>query len=120
MSILLVCRLEVRFISTFLIIIPVFISIGCCCCISVCFLTCMANVDMGDEGATMDLKSADTEDKNNIKTPILSNEANTSSAGTNYGSTQPVAHAEISIVVDDDVKASGADGASKKGDVDID
>ena len=77
MAILLVCRLEVRFISTFLIIIPIFIAVGCCCCTTVCGLMCMANIDLGDQGGQQPMDSTlnpafDAKpSKDDISTPIL-------------------------------------------------
>lgn len=46
MAIMLVCRLEAGSYSTFLIILPVFIGIGCCCCAVFCGLIGMSMVDM--------------------------------------------------------------------------
>lgn len=48
MAIMLVCRLQVSSYSTFLIILPVFIIIGCCCCVVFCGICCLANVDMDE------------------------------------------------------------------------
>lgn len=48
MAIMLVCRLQVSSYSTFLIILPVFIIIGCCCCVVFCGICCLASVDMDE------------------------------------------------------------------------
>lgn len=48
MAIMLVCRLEVSTYSTFLIILPVFLFIGCCCCIVFCGLLCLSVVDTNE------------------------------------------------------------------------
>jgi hypothetical protein len=48
MAIMLVCRLEVSSYSTFLIILPVFLFIGCCCCIVFCGLLCLTVVDTNE------------------------------------------------------------------------
>jgi hypothetical protein len=45
MTVMLVCRLQISSYSTFLIILPVFIGIGCCCCIVFCGLLCLSVVD---------------------------------------------------------------------------
>ena len=44
-AILLVCRLEVSSYSTFIIIIPVFIVIGCCFCTVFGVICCLSNID---------------------------------------------------------------------------
>jgi len=44
-AILLVCRLEVSSYSTFIIIIPIFISIGCCFCMVFGIICCLSNID---------------------------------------------------------------------------
>lgn len=44
-AILLVCRLEVSTYSTFIIIIPVFIVIGCCFCMVFGVIFCLSNLD---------------------------------------------------------------------------
>ncbi len=46
MALMLVCRLQVSSYSTFLIILPVFLSIGCCCCAVFCTICCLSVVDM--------------------------------------------------------------------------
>jgi hypothetical protein len=46
MAIMLVCRLQISSYSTFLIILPVFLIIGCCCCMVCCGLVGMSIVDM--------------------------------------------------------------------------
>lgn len=45
MAIMLVCRLQAGSYSTFLIILPIFIIIGCCCCLVFCGLIGMSVVD---------------------------------------------------------------------------
>lgn len=44
-AILLVCRLQVRYISTFIIILPVFIVLGCCCLGVFCGFVSLSNMD---------------------------------------------------------------------------
>ena len=44
-ALLLVCRLEVSTYSTFIIIIPIFLAIGCCFCITFGIICCLSNVD---------------------------------------------------------------------------
>lgn len=44
-ALLLVCRLEVSSYSTFIIIIPVFITIGCCFCLTFGVICCLSTVD---------------------------------------------------------------------------
>jgi hypothetical protein len=46
MAILLVSRLEVSHITTFVIILPVFIALGCCCCVVFCGICLLSCVDM--------------------------------------------------------------------------
>ncbi len=46
MAIMLVCRLQVSDYSTFLIILPVFLILGCCCCLVFCGICCMTVLDM--------------------------------------------------------------------------
>jgi hypothetical protein len=48
MAILLISRLEVSHITTFVIILPVFIGIGCCCCGVFCAICMLSVVDMDD------------------------------------------------------------------------
>ncbi len=45
MAIMLVCRLQEGTYSTFLIILPVFLFLGSCCCIVFCGITCLSIVD---------------------------------------------------------------------------
>lgn len=44
-ALLLVCRLEVSTYSTFIIIIPIFVAIGCCFCVTFGVICCLSNVD---------------------------------------------------------------------------
>lgn len=46
MAIMLVCRLQNGSYSTFLIILPVFIILGCGCCIVFCGICCLSAIDM--------------------------------------------------------------------------
>ena len=46
MALMLVCRLQVSSYSTFLIILPVFIVLGCCCCVVFCGICCLSVMDM--------------------------------------------------------------------------
>jgi len=48
MAILLVSRLEVSDITTFVIILPIFIAIGCCCCGVFCGICVMSCIDMDE------------------------------------------------------------------------
>ena len=45
-ALLLVCRLEVSSYSTFIILIVVFIGLGCCCCITFCGLFIASTIDI--------------------------------------------------------------------------
>lgn len=56
MAILLVSRLEVSDITTFVIILPIFIAIGCCCCGVFCGICVMSCIDM--EGMERELREA--------------------------------------------------------------
>ncbi len=46
MAVMLVCRLQISSYSTFLIILPVFLIVGCCCCVVFCGICCLSVVDM--------------------------------------------------------------------------
>jgi hypothetical protein len=46
MAIMLVCRLQNGSYSTFLIILPVFVLLGCVCCVVFCGLCCLSAIDM--------------------------------------------------------------------------
>lgn len=48
MAIMLVCRLEEDTYSTFLIILPVFIGLGCCFCLVFCTYCCFASIDVSE------------------------------------------------------------------------
>jgi hypothetical protein len=48
MAVLLISRLEVTQITTFVIILPIFIGIGCCCCGVCCAICALTMVDMND------------------------------------------------------------------------
>ena len=48
MAVLLISRLEVSHFTTFVIILPVFIGIGCCCCGVCCTICALSVVDMDD------------------------------------------------------------------------
>jgi hypothetical protein len=57
MALLLVCRLATGHsghYTTFVIILPVFIMLGCCCCAVFCGLICLANVDTEDLARSME------------------------------------------------------------------
>lgn len=46
MALMLISRLDVSTFSTFLILLPVFIFLGCCCCAVCCGVLCLANADL--------------------------------------------------------------------------
>jgi len=46
MALMLISRLDVSSFSTFLILLPVFIFLGCCCCAVCCGVLCLANADL--------------------------------------------------------------------------
>jgi hypothetical protein len=50
-AILLVSRLQVQDFSTFLILLPVFLILGCCCCGVLCFILCFGAVDADELSA---------------------------------------------------------------------
>jgi hypothetical protein len=118
MSVLLVCRLEVRFISTFLIIIPIFIAFGCCCCGTVCGLMCMANLDLGDQSGQEEpspsthnpaFESKSTSE--DMSKPILEG-----SSTAQYGSTDAVQSQPSSyqpVVIPDATESNTASDAGK-------
>jgi hypothetical protein len=58
MALLLVSRLEVSQFSTFIILIPVFLVIGCCICGVSCSLCVLTNMDMDEMGEGSDDPSA--------------------------------------------------------------
>jgi len=46
MALMLISRLDVSSFSTFLILLPIFIGLGCCCCAICCAVLCLANADL--------------------------------------------------------------------------
>ena len=54
MGLLLVSRLAVSSFSTFVIIFPVFVILGCCCCAVCCFMTMLANINTDDLTSKVD------------------------------------------------------------------
>jgi hypothetical protein len=58
MSLLLVSRLTSAHITTFVIILPVFIILGCCCCFVFCGIFCLANVDTEDLARSMQMQGS--------------------------------------------------------------
>ena len=46
MAVLLVSRLDATFISTFVIILPIFLVLGCCCCAVFCGVCCLSCINM--------------------------------------------------------------------------
>jgi hypothetical protein len=53
MAVVLVCRLEVSHITTFVIILPIFIAIGCCCFVVFCGVCMLSVVDMDEMEAEL-------------------------------------------------------------------
>lgn len=72
MAIMLVCRLQSSSYSTFLIILPVFIILGCCCCIVLCGLACFSMVDTDELEEALNKQSpGDVETGNaNAENPV--------------------------------------------------
>lgn len=65
MALLLVSRLQVSTFTTFVIILPVFIAIGCCCCGVFCGICIMSVVDMDSvEQQQGDAKNSNKDSKN--------------------------------------------------------
>jgi hypothetical protein len=64
-AILLTCRLQVStaHYSTFIIILPVFVTIGCCCCFVFCGLCCFSSVDLNDFDDAVALQQQQNRDK---------------------------------------------------------
>eukprot|EP01038_Epipyxis_sp_PR26KG_P004929 gene4929-6897_t len=76
MAILLVCRLQTSsHYSTFIIIIPIFLTVGCCCCFVFCGICCLSNLDMSAmaEAAEKQNQSSDPNGDNsqNYEPPIV-------------------------------------------------
>jgi hypothetical protein len=46
MALMLISRLDVSSFSVFLILLPVFVFLGCCCCAICCGVMCLANTDL--------------------------------------------------------------------------
>lgn len=57
MAVMLVCRLQTSDYSTFLIILPVFLFLGCCCCLVFCGICCMSVLDMDGLNEEMEKQS---------------------------------------------------------------
>jgi hypothetical protein len=77
-ALLLVCRLEVSTYSTFIIIIPVFIVIGCCFCMVFGVIFCLSNVDAEslEKGGEMgEFNNTNTDEEAPPSSTHLSNEA---------------------------------------------
>ena len=118
--ILLVCRLQVQtaMYSTFIILLPIFIILGCCCCIVYCGLCALSTVDIDSLGSdpeagglggpgTGDVagggsggaqKSGSAADENEVFTPVhgdiynKNNTNNTSNKQNNTNNTDNIIH----------------------------
>lgn len=81
MSILLVSNLQLKSISTFIIILPIFIILGCSCCVVYCGLFCFANVDLDSlndafEDSGDSVKKENNDSTDNIVIDISEDETN--------------------------------------------
>jgi hypothetical protein len=100
MAILLVSRLDSTAFSTFIIIIPVFIGLGCCMCgvaCGLCYLTCAdvgegSEVGSDDPGARMmphDTPEADVEQAEYTPPDIEEVEKKSAASAAAYGTFDP-------------------------------
>lgn len=66
MALMLVSRLAVTSFSTFVIIFPVFVILGCCCCAVCCFMTMLANVNTDELISKEDDRPAGDEENGGV------------------------------------------------------